>query len=139
MSNILGEITDFLHQSTHKTMELCFLTQEILNFHHGALLNRTLRANRRLVIKKITDASLAKVKVVDNLVFTFSFKFPVPKNLAFYKSEMLCLPRPLSHGHLEIDPSTQKFTLNFNIDAPDSALAVGIRHEYKDLIGVRFG
>ncbi|TAI47639.1 hypothetical protein [Flagellimonas allohymeniacidonis] len=139
MSNILGEITDFLHQSTHKTVELYFITQEILSFHEGKLLNRALRANRRLVVEKLTDASFGRVKVVDHLVFTFSFKFPIPKNPAFYRSEMLCLPRPLSHGHLAIDPDAQIFTLNFNIDAPDSALTVGIRHEYKKLIGVRFG
>nr|WP_299167140.1 hypothetical protein [uncultured Allomuricauda sp.] len=126
--NILGEINVFLQCDATTTLEIIFTSLEIDTYHNGKFLKKITKPNGRIRINKPQSSSLAKINVVDNIAFPFSFWFKKPTANLYYKSETLQLPRPLIQGSLEIN--AKKLVLQFVIDAPYKALQVKVKHTY---------
>ncbi|SNY99692.1 hypothetical protein [Flagellimonas pacifica] len=134
MSNILGEINYFLEKGFTNTLKITFRQLEIDTYHSGEFLKRIQKPNDRIIIRKLKTGSLAKMDVVDNIAFRFSFRFATPTSHLFYESEMQQLPRPLAQGSLEMN--TEKLVLEFIIDALDKELLVKVRHSYTQILGL---
>ncbi|WP_420602832.1 hypothetical protein [Flagellimonas sp.] len=131
MSNILGEINTFFERSPAKALEITFAQLKIDTYHNGQFLQQIQRPNCKIVLQKVVNNALAKMDVVDNLVFRFSFWFEKPTTENYFKGETLQLPRPLAEGTLQMD--AEKLTLQFTIDAPDKNLQVHVRHIYTEI------
>ncbi|MBW8242148.1 hypothetical protein K1F50_05010 [Muricauda oceani] len=125
---ISSTLTNHLHQTSPAPLQITFATLAIHNSQNGQFLNHVHRPHSRIVLKKMPCQSLAELTVPDNLVFSFSFQFRIPKTQKFHHVEMLSLPRPLDHGKLFIDE--EKLVLSFRIDAPDPSLRVEVTHTY---------
>ena len=123
--------TDFLHQSSHTPLCITFATLEITNHQNGQFLNQVERRQSRIVLQKMPCGRMAKINVLDNMVFRFSFQFHIPNAGKFQNGEMLALPRPLDRGRLSVD--NEKLVLSFRIDAPDPSLRVEVTHVYQDI------
>ncbi|WP_190808406.1 hypothetical protein [Flagellimonas sp. S3867] len=134
MSNILGKIKNFLEKSSTNTLEITFAQLEIETYQNGKFLRQFQRNNRRIIIRRLKTNSLAKMDVVDNIAFRFSFRFATPTANLNYKSEMLQLPRPLAQGIVEIE--AEKLVLEFVIDAPEERLRVKVRHTYAQITDI---
>ncbi|MER3376040.1 MAG: hypothetical protein RIM83_15480 [Allomuricauda sp.] len=126
--HVLGEIKRFLDQKSSGILEITFAHLEILTYHNQKLLNRTLRQNSRIRIYEHRSMALAQMEVMDHLVFHFSLWFPTPAHTSHYQSKSLFLPRPLSHGILEMDAETLQ--LEFTIDTPNKNARVNVKHRY---------
>ena len=126
--------TDFLHQSSHTPLCITFATLEITNHQNGQFLNQVERRQSRIVLQKMPCGRMAKINVLDNLVFCFSFQFLMPNAGKFHDGKMLCLPRPLDYGRLYVDK--EKMVLSFRIDAPDPLLRVEITHVYQSILSL---
>ncbi|WP_420322114.1 hypothetical protein [Flagellimonas sp.] len=134
MSNILGEMNNFLEKETTNTLEITFANLEIETYQNDKFLRQLHKSNCRIIIRKLKTSSLAKMDVVDNIAFRFSFRFATPTSNENYKSEMQQLPRPLAQGILEMD--SEKLVLEFAIDAPDKELQVKVRHAYSQILSL---
>jgi len=127
--------TDFLHQSSHTPLCITFAALEIINHQNGQFLNQVERRQSRIVLQKMPCGRMAKINVLDNMVFRFSFQFRIPDAAAeFHNLKMLSLPRPLDHGKLYVDK--EKLRLSFRIDAPDPLLRVEITHVYQSILSL---
>ncbi|MGW9686758.1 hypothetical protein [Flagellimonas sp. 2504JD1-5] len=134
MSNILGEINNFLERDSANTLEITFALLEIETYQNGKFLRRFHKPNCRIIIRRLKTSSLVKMDVVDNIAFRFSFRFEKPTSYLSYKSDMQQLPRPLAQGILEIE--AEKLVLEFAIDAPDKELRVKVRHTYTQITDI---
>jgi hypothetical protein len=122
-------ITDFLHQSSPAPLEITFATLEIRNHQNRQFLNQVQKLQSRIILNKMPSNNLIEIRVLDNLVFSFSFQFQIPGAEEFQDIKMLSLPRPLDHGRLCVDH--EKLLLSFRIDAPDPSLRVEVTHVYQ--------
>ncbi|TAI48030.1 hypothetical protein [Flagellimonas allohymeniacidonis] len=127
-NNLLQTLASFQEETSTAALQLTFGTHQIVNYHNGMLLNRMQRQNSRLVLHKTEPSHLAKMEVVDSLVFQFSFLFEAHALYKYQKGQNICLPRPLVDGRLQIWP--QQLELSFRIGAPDPSLCVHILHTY---------
>ena len=126
--------TDFLHQSSHTPLCITFATLEITNHQNGQFLNQVERRKSRIVLQKMPCGRMAKINVLDNMVFRFSFQFRLPLAAKCHNLEMRSLPRPLDRGRLSVD--NEKLVLSFRIDAPDPLLRVEITHVYQSILSL---
>lgn len=129
--NPVQTISDFLHQSSPTPLQITFATLEITNHQNGQFLNRVQREQSRIVLQKMPCGRMAKINVLDNMVFRFSFQFRLPLAAKCHNLEMRSLPRPLDRGRLSVD--NEKLVLSFRIDAPDPSLCVEVTQVYKDI------
>ncbi|AEM69948.1 hypothetical protein Murru_0901 [Allomuricauda ruestringensis DSM 13258] len=128
-------IKNFLHQNSHTQLHITFAALEITNHQNGQFLNRVQRQQSRIILQKLPQTGVAKINVLDNMVFRFSFQFRIPDAAAeFHNLKMLSLPRPLDHGKLYVDK--EKLRLSFRIDAPDPLLRVEITHVYQSILSL---
>ena len=132
MYNILGEINAFLECRKSKTLEITFAQLKIDSYHNGKFLMPVHKSNSRITLYRLQNNNFAKMKVLDNLVFPFSFWFEKPATDLAYKNKMLQLPRPLAQGSLEI--YAEKLVLHFTIEAPSKNLQVRVRHRYVNIL-----
>lgn len=124
-------ITHFLNQTSPAQLQITFATLKINHYQNGQFLNQVQRFQSRIVLQKKPYNDLAKITVLDNLVFSFSFLFQMPGTLQPHIIKMLSLPRPLDHGNLYVDK--KKLLLSFRIDAPDPSLCVEVTHVYQGI------
>lgn len=129
---ISATFTNFLHQSSPTPLQITFAALEICNHQNGQLLHRVHRPQSRIILQKLPQKRLAKLTVLDNLVFSFSFQFQIPNAQKFHDIKMLSLPRPLDQGRLYLDK--EKLQLSFRIDAPDPTLRVEVTHVYQGIL-----
>lgn len=132
LDNVLGEINSFLEYSKAKTLEITFAQLEIDTYHNGKFLKTMQRPNSKIILYKLQNSTQAKMHVVDNLVFRFSFWLEKPSCYLTYKSKVLQLPRPLHQGFLEMD--AKKLILWFTINAPSKDLQVQVTHKYSSIL-----
>ncbi|WP_036380227.1 hypothetical protein [Muricauda sp. MAR_2010_75] len=125
-------ITNFLHQSSQTQLQITFASLNIRNHQNGQLLHQVHQLQSRIILQKMPQKGLAELTLLDNLVFSFSFQFQIPKALKFHDVEMLALPRPLDQGRLYLDE--EKLQLSFRIDAPDPTLRVEVTHVYQGIL-----
>ena len=128
---ILSTFTDFLHQSSPASLQITFANLTICHHQNGQFLNQVQRQYGHITLHKTLHQGVAELTVLDNLVFSFSFKFQMPNTEKIHDVEMLSLPRPLSHGKLYVDE--EKLVLSFRIEAPDPSLCVAVTHVYKGI------
>ncbi len=128
---VLSTFTDFLHQSSHAPLHITFANLTICHHQNGRYLNQVQRQHGHIMLHKTLYQGIAELTVLDNLVFSFSFKFHMPNTEKIHDVEMLSLPRPLSHGKLYLDE--EKLVLSFTIDAPDPSLCVAVTHVYQSI------
>ncbi|MBA4744881.1 MAG: hypothetical protein H2058_06465 [Muricauda sp.] len=127
--------TDYLHQNSHTPLQITFATLTIRNHQNGQFLNRVQRQQSSIILQKLPQTGLAEITVLDNLVFSFSFQFRIPRAKEFHNIEMLSMPRPLDCGRLFVDK--EKLRLSFRIDAPDPSLRVEVTHTYQGVCGLK--
>jgi len=128
---ILSTFTNFLHQSSPAPLQITFASLEIRHYQNGQFLNYLQRPQSSINLQKLPCNALAELRVVDNLVFSFSFQFRLPGVRQCHDMEMLSLPRPLDRGRLYLDE--EKLQLSFRIDAPDPSLCVEVTHMYQGI------
>lgn len=128
---ISSTFTNFLHQSSPEPLQITFASLEIRHYQNGQFLNQLQRPQSRIILQKMPCNDLAELRVVDNLVFSFSFQFRMPRAGEFHDIKMLSLPRPLDCGRLYLDE--EKLRLSFRIDAPDPSLCVEVTHLYQGI------
>ncbi|MFD2099735.1 hypothetical protein [Flagellimonas iocasae] len=130
--NPIQTITNFLHQSSQTQLQITFASLEICNHQNGQLLHCVQRPQSRLILQKMPKKGLAKMTLLDNLVFSFSFQFQIAKTQKFHEVKMLALPRPLDQGRLFVDE--ERLQLSFQIDSPDPTLRVEVTHLYQGIL-----
>lgn len=133
MSNpsISSIFTNYFHQCSPAPLQITFATLAIRNHQNGQFLNQVERRQSRIVLQKMSSGRLAKINVLDNMVFRFSFQFRLFGAGNFHDMEMLSLPRPLDSGMFGVDK--EKLWLSFRIDAPDPSLRVQVVHTYQNI------
>ncbi|WP_420603220.1 hypothetical protein [Flagellimonas sp.] len=87
MSNILGEINNFLEKGSINTMEITFAQLEIDTYHNGEFLKRIQKPNCSIILHRSENNTLAKMDVVDNIAFRFSFRFAAPTSSKIIKAK----------------------------------------------------
>ena len=132
--SISSTITNFLHQSSHSQLQVTFDTLEICSHQNGQLLRKVQRQQSRILLRQTPQKGLAEITVLDNLVFSFSFRFQLPSAPTCHEVKMLSLPRPLDQGRLSMDD--EKLQLSFRIDAPDPSLRVEVTHVYQGILSL---
>jgi hypothetical protein len=132
--SILSTFSNYLHQSSQAPLQITFASLNILNYNSRQYLNQVQKHKSRIIIQKLPQKNLAEMRVLDNLVFSFSFQFSIPNNTEFHDGNMLSLPRPLDLGRLYLDE--EKLLLSFTIDAPDPLLSVEVTHVYTGIVGL---
>ncbi|MEE1961197.1 hypothetical protein V1387_00780 [Allomuricauda taeanensis] len=125
-------ITNFLHQSSPAPLQITFVTLEICSHPNGALLHCVQRQQSRILLQQTPQKRLAEITVLDNLVFSFSFRFQLPGAPTCHEVDMCCLPRPLDQGRMYLDD--EKLQLSFRIDAPDPSLRVQVTQVYRGIL-----
>lgn len=125
-------ITNFLHQSSPAPLQVTFATLEICSHQNGSWLHRVQRQHSRILLQQTQQKGLAELTVLDNLVFSFSFRFQLPGAPTLHEVDMRCLPRPLDQGRLYLDD--EKLQLSFRIDAPDPSLRVQVTQVYRGIL-----
>ena len=133
--NILGEIKWFLDNPSPKSLEIVFDTLEIQTFTKGMFLHSKIKKAGKIRVHMAEQNGMPQMEVLDHLVFQFSFQFPHPKDLPFFETTALVLPRPLTNGFLRMD--SEKIQLEFTIDAPNENSQVHVKHFYMKTIQVR--
>jgi len=129
--SISSTFINHLHQSSPAPLQITFTTLKIHNYQNGQFLNQVERQHSRIVLQKMSCGHMAKINVLDNMVFRFSFQFRLPLAAQCHNLEMFSLPRPLDRGRLCVD--TEKLELSFRIDAPDPSLRVEVVQLYEDI------
>lgn len=132
LNSPIQTITNFLHQSSLAPLQITFATLEICSQQNGALLHSVQRQQSRILLQQTPQKGLAEITALDNLVFSFSFQFQLPKAPNFHEVDMRCLPRPLDQGKLYLDD--EKLQLSFRIDAPDPSLRVQVTQVYRGIL-----
>lgn len=132
--SISSTITNYLHQSPHIQLQITFASLEICSHQNGQLLRKVQRQQSRIILQQTPQKGLAEITVLDNLVFSFSFRFQLPSVPTCHEVEMLSLPRPLDQGRLSMDE--EKLQLSFRIDAPDPTLRLEVTHVYQGILGL---
>lgn len=130
--SLIQTIKNFFHQSSQTQLQITFASLTIHNHQNGQLLHCVQRQQSRIILQKLPQKGLAEITVLDNLVFSFSFQFQIPKAQKFHDVAMLSLPRPLDQGRLYMDE--EKLQLSFRIDAPDPTLRVQVTHLYQGIL-----
>lgn len=131
---ISSTITNYLHQSSPTPLQITFASLEICSHQNGQLLRKVQRQQSHIILQQTRQKGLAEITVLDNLVFSFSFRFQLPSAPTCHEVEMLSLPRPLDQGRLSMDE--EKLQLSFRIDAPDPTLRVEVTHVYQGILGL---
>ncbi len=130
--SISSTITNFLHQSSPVPLQITFAALEICSHQNGALLHRVQRKQSRILLQKTPQKGMGEITVLDNLVFSFSFRFQLPSVPTYHEVDIRCLPRPLDQGRLYLDD--EKLQLSFRIDAPDPSLRVQVTQVYRGIL-----
>ena len=130
--SLIQTIENFLHQNSPAQLQITFASLKIRNHQNGQLLHQVQRRQSRIILRKLPQKGLAELTLLDNLVFSFSFQFQIPKAQKFHDVEMLSLPRPLDQGRLCVDE--EKLQLSFRIDAPNPTLRVRVTHVYQGIL-----
>lgn len=132
LNSPIQTITDFLHQSSPAPLQITFASLEICSHQNGALRHRVQRKHSRILLQQTPQKGQAEITVLDNLVFSFSFRFWLPNAPTYHEVDMRCLPRPLDQGRLYLDD--EKLQLSFRIDAPDPSLRVQVTQVYRGIL-----
>lgn len=132
--SISSTIINFLYQSSPAPLQITFATLEICSHQNGALLHSVQRQWSRIILQQTPQKGLAEITVLDNLVFSFSFRFQLPSAPTCHEVDMRSLPRPLDQGRMYLDD--EKLQLSFRIDAPDPTLRVEVTHVYQGILGI---
>ncbi len=132
LNSPIQTITNFLHQTSPAPLQITFAALEICSHQNEALLHRVQRQHSRILLQQTPQKGLAEITVLDNLVFSFSFQFQLPKAPNFHEVAMLSLPRPLDQGRMYLDD--EKLQLSFRIDAPDPSLRVQVTQVYRGIL-----
>lgn len=130
--SISSTITNFLHQSSPAPLQVTFASLEICSHPNGSWLHRVQRQHSRILLQKTPQKGMGEITVLDNLVFSFSFRFQLPSAPTYHEVDMRCLPRPLDQGRLYLDD--EKLQLSFRIDAPDPSLRVQVTQVYRGIL-----
>ncbi|MEM8765308.1 MAG: hypothetical protein AAGD88_15925 [Bacteroidota bacterium] len=133
--NLLQTLADFQAQSYFSSLKITFGVHDIINYRDGHLLNQAEKRKSRIIVVKTSKHHIAQIKVMDNLLFRFSFHISLPKILAGQTENMIQLPRPLEDGHLRIQD--EKLELSFRIDAPESEPQLTVEHCYAEVRSVK--
>ena len=134
-TDVLGAIRQFVHQNGSTALELTFSSLEIHSFLNGKLLHVLTKPQGKVRIHPKKQQGLARMDVLDNLVFQFSFNFAVPHAAPVYQSSMLHLPRPLMDGTLKLD--SEQLLLEFVIDTPNKDHNIQIQHRYTRIMEIK--
>jgi len=129
--NLLQTLADFQAQSYFSSLKITFGVHDIINYRDGHSLNQA----ERIIVVKTSKHHIAQIKVMDNLLFRFSFHISLPKILAGQTESMIQLPRPLEDGHLNIQ--NEKLELSFRIDAPKNEPQLTVEHCYTEVRSVK--
>jgi len=129
--SISSTFTNLLHQSSPAPLQITFASLEICHYQNGQFLNHLHRPQSRIILQKMPCKDMAELRVLDNLVFSFSFQLRLPGAGECHDMKMLSPPRPLDRGRLYLDE--EKLQLSFRIDAPDPSLRVEIAHLYQGI------
>lgn len=132
--SISSTITNYLHQSSPTPLQITFASLEICSHQNGQLLRKVQRQQSHIILQQTRQKGLAEITVLDNLVFSFSFRFRLPSAPTPHEVAMRSLPRPLDQGRLCMDD--EKLRLSFRIDAPDPTLRVEVTHVYQGILGL---
>lgn len=130
--SISSTIINFLHQSSPAPAQITFASLEICSHQNGALRHRVQRQHSRILLQQTLQKGLGELTVLDNLVFSFSFRFQLPTAPTCHEVDMRCLPRPLDQGRLYLDD--EKLQLSFRIDAQDPSLRVQVTQVYRGIL-----
>lgn len=132
LNSPIQTITDFLHQSSPSPLQITFASLEICSHQNEQLLRTVQRQRSRILLQKTQQKGLVEITVLDNLVFSFSFRFQLPSAPTCHEVDMRSLPRPLDQGRLYLDD--EKLQLSFRIDAPDPSLRVQVTQVYRGIL-----
>ncbi|SFB66528.1 hypothetical protein SAMN04487891_101110 [Flagellimonas taeanensis] len=130
--SISSTITNFLHQSSPAPLQVTFATLEICSYQNEQLLHRVQRQQSRILLQQTPQKGMGEITLLDNLVFSFSFRFRLPSAPTLHEVDMRSLPRPLDQGRLYLDD--EKLQLSFRIDAPDPSLRVQVTQVYRGIL-----
>lgn len=128
MPNVHTAIRHFFATENPRSLELVFPELDIVLFHNGIPFHTVTKTDVRLRIQKLRQSNMAKMWVLDHLVFRFSFCFKIPGTALPYLCSMEQLPGPLANGLLRFDQDG--LVLEFLIAAPSKELQVQVQHRY---------
>ncbi|MEM9650023.1 MAG: hypothetical protein AAF969_16210 [Bacteroidota bacterium] len=128
MPTIHTVIRHFFATENPRSLELVFPELHIVLFHNGIPFHTVTKTGARLRIQKLRHSNMAKMWVLDHLVFRFSFCFTIPCSTLPHLCSMEQLPGPLANGLLRLDQDG--LVLEFLIAAPSKELQVQVQHRY---------
>ncbi|MEM9361738.1 MAG: hypothetical protein AAGA43_03835 [Bacteroidota bacterium] len=128
-TNLLKTLNQFQKEKQDTALQITFNSLEITSYRNGEFLDKKIRYQSQITVQKTPDGPMAKIVVLDDYIFRFSFQVRIPKIGMFQRKKVIYLPRPLDEGYLRILP--HQMELSFRIRTLDPRVDLQIGQIYK--------
>ena len=126
--NLLKTLNQFQKEKQDTALQITFNTLEITSYRNGEFLDKKIRYQSQITVQKTSKGPMAKIVVLDDYVFRFSFQVRIPKIGVFQRKKVINLPAPLDEGYLKILP--HQMGLSFRINNPDPRINLQMEQKY---------